>query len=84
MFFAFGLAALVASILPLVSAVAVPSGYKNVTTDDLSSLVATSNFVIASTQFGTSLNIPGGEAGDGGAVILYANAADPGINAKVE
>ncbi|KAJ7145572.1 hypothetical protein C8R44DRAFT_863447 [Mycena epipterygia] len=77
MFFASSLVALVASILPLASALAVPKGYKNVTTADISSLAATSNFVIASQQFGTELNVGYASTGDGSAVILYtAQTAD--------
>ncbi|KAJ7439011.1 hypothetical protein B0H11DRAFT_2254134 [Mycena galericulata] len=74
------LVALAASILPFASTLTVPTAYKSVSTDELSSLAATSNFVIASQQFGTALNIQGAVTGDGDAVILYSNAFDGSIN----
>ncbi|KAJ7461395.1 hypothetical protein B0H11DRAFT_2056987 [Mycena galericulata] len=80
MFFAPCLIALVVSILPLASALSVPSGYKNVTTDDLSSLAATSNFIISSAKFGTQLNIGYAVTGNGNAVILYTAETADAIN----
>ncbi|KAJ7742143.1 hypothetical protein DFH07DRAFT_943376 [Mycena maculata] len=74
------LVALAASILPFASTLTVPTGYKSISTDELSSLAATSNFVIASQQFGTALNVQGDTTGDGDAVILYSNAFDGSLN----
>ncbi|KAF8192238.1 hypothetical protein K438DRAFT_1762237 [Mycena galopus ATCC 62051] len=80
MFFAPSLVALITSILPLVSPLILPSGYKNVTTDDLSPLAATSSFVIASQKFGTELNVGYSSTGDGSPVILYAPTTAQAIN----
>ncbi|KAJ7732145.1 hypothetical protein B0H16DRAFT_1582087 [Mycena metata] len=65
------LAALAAAMLPLATVLAVPTGFTNVATGDLSSLATTSNFVIASKQFGTELNIGSNITTEGNAVILY-------------
>ncbi|KAJ7864989.1 hypothetical protein B0H14DRAFT_2734976 [Mycena olivaceomarginata] len=81
MFFAPSAAvALIASILPLSAALAVPTGYTSVTTANISSLAVTSRFVIASAQFGTELNIGYADTGNGNAVILYAAEAAQATN----
>jgi hypothetical protein len=84
MFFAPSVVALVASILPLAAALAVPSGYTSVTVADLSPLAATSNFLIASERFGTELNIGYNVTGNGNAVILYTAQAAQATNQQVE
>ncbi|KAJ7648343.1 hypothetical protein DFH06DRAFT_1209992 [Mycena polygramma] len=70
MIFSTSVLALVGSLLPL-AALALPSGFKSVTTADLSSLSTTSKFLIASEKFNTQLNIAGNRIGDGNAVIMY-------------
>ncbi|KAJ7876412.1 hypothetical protein B0H13DRAFT_2347633 [Mycena leptocephala] len=81
MFFAPSAAvALIASILPLAAALAVPNGYTSVTTANVSSLAATSRFVIASAQFGTELNIGYSNTSNGNAVILYGAGAAQSTN----
>ncbi|KAJ7248704.1 hypothetical protein C8J57DRAFT_1240122 [Mycena rebaudengoi] len=80
MFFAPILVALVASILPIASAIAVPTGYKSVIAANLSSLAATSNFVIASAKFGTELNVGYAVTGNGNAVILYTASTAQATN----
>ncbi|KAJ7655981.1 hypothetical protein DFH06DRAFT_1199885 [Mycena polygramma] len=79
MFFAASLIALAGSLLPLASALAVPEGFKSVTTADLSSFAASTKFLIASEKFNTQLNIGYNVTGDGNAVILYTptTAASP-------
>ncbi|KAJ7027326.1 hypothetical protein C8F04DRAFT_1399526 [Mycena alexandri] len=75
------LVAFAASILPLATSLTVATGYKSVTTtDDLSSLATTSNFLIASKQFGTELNVGYNVTGDGNAVILYTPSANKATN----
>ncbi|KAJ7698206.1 hypothetical protein B0H16DRAFT_1749776 [Mycena metata] len=58
MFFASISLALAASIFSFASALVVPDGFTSVTAANLSSLAATSKFVIASQLFGTQLNPP--------------------------
>ncbi|KAJ6447625.1 hypothetical protein C8R45DRAFT_1047457, partial [Mycena sanguinolenta] len=71
--------ALVASISPFASAVAVPAGFTSVAAN-LSSLAATSKFVIASKQFGTQLNVAYNQTGNGAAVILYPASFAASVN----
>ncbi|KAF7369857.1 hypothetical protein MSAN_00614700 [Mycena sanguinolenta] len=80
MFFAPLTAALLASILPFASAIVVPHGFTSVTAADLSSLAATSKFVIASQQFGTELNVAYNATGNGAPVILYTPTTATAIN----
>ena len=72
------------SIIALASAVAIPDGYKSVTTlDSLSSLAASSNFVIASSEYGTELNIAYSLTGEGSPVVAYAEQGDVDANQQV-
>ncbi|KAF7349105.1 hypothetical protein MVEN_01432600 [Mycena venus] len=73
--FALSLAALVASIFSIASALTLPSEYTNFTTANLSSLAATSKFAIASERFGTLLNLAFAITGDGEAVMLDGTVA---------
>ncbi|KAJ6494272.1 hypothetical protein C8R45DRAFT_1212323 [Mycena sanguinolenta] len=80
MFFAPVSLALAASILSFASALVVPDGFTTVTAANLSSLAATSKFVITSQQFGTQLNVGYNATGNGAAVILYTPSTATAIN----
>lgn len=80
----FNLAALLISAIHFASVVAIPSGYKSVTPDLLTSLPAnTTKVIIASGTYGTELNVAYGGTEQGSPVIMYTPSTAGSNNQQV-